>query len=97
MGVIGLGRGFALTAPTLKLDPRVKVVAGCDPRPNAQVQFRLDFDCDTFSTLERVSTHGVRRAEEMREVAKTVKDAKVNSEMSKTVAESFELFMQKDE
>ena len=33
----------------------------------------------------------------MREVAKTVKDAKVNSEMSKTVAESFELFIQKDE
>ena len=32
----------------------------------------------------------------MREVAKTVKDAKVNSEMSKTVAESFELFIQKD-
>ena len=47
--------------------------------------------------FERVSIHGVRRAEERREVAKTVKDAKVNSEMSKTVAESFELFIQKDE
>jgi len=45
--------------------------------------------------FERVSTHGLRRAEEMREVAKTVKDAKVNSEMSKTVAESFDKFMQK--
>ena len=26
LGVIGLGRGFALTAPTLKLDPRVLAV-----------------------------------------------------------------------
>ena len=46
--------------------------------------------------FERVSTHGVRRAEEMREVAKTVKDANVNSEMSKTVAESFDKFMHKN-
>jgi len=46
--------------------------------------------------FERVATHGVRRAEEMREVAKTVKDAKVNSEMSKTVAETFEKFMHKN-
>jgi len=43
--------------------------------------------------FERVGTHGERRAEEMREVAKTVKDAKVNSEMSKTVAETFENYM----
>ena len=46
--------------------------------------------------FERVSTHGVRRAEEMREVAKTVKDANVNSQMSKTVAESFDKFMHKN-
>lgn len=46
--------------------------------------------------FERVSTHGVRRAEEMREVANTVKDANVNSEMSKTVAEAFDHFMHKN-
>ena len=46
--------------------------------------------------FERVSTHGVRRAEEMREAAKTVKDAKVDSEMSKTVAETFDKFMHKN-
>jgi len=46
--------------------------------------------------FERVGTHGVRRAEEMREVAKTVEDAKVNSEMSKTVAETFEKFMHRN-
>lgn len=54
LGVIGLGRGFALTAPTLKLDPRVKVVAGSDPRLNAQIQFRHDFDCNIFSSLEEM-------------------------------------------
>lgn len=43
--------------------------------------------------FERVSTHGVRRAEEMREVAKTVKDANVKSKMSETVAETFDRFM----
>lgn len=46
--------------------------------------------------FERVSTHGLRRAEEMREVAQTVKDAKVVSEMSKTVAETFDTFMHKN-
>jgi len=54
LGVIGLGRGFALTAPTLKLDSRVKVVAACDPRANAQAQFRRDFGCNTFSTFEEM-------------------------------------------
>lgn len=43
--------------------------------------------------FERVTTHGKRRAEEMREVAKTVRDANVNSEMSECVAETFEDFM----
>ena len=46
--------------------------------------------------FERVFTHGVRRAAEMREVAKTVQGAKVNSEMSKTVAETFDKFMNKN-
>ncbi|GGX63051.1 dehydrogenase [Litorimonas cladophorae] len=43
--------------------------------------------------FERVSTHGLRRAEEMREVAKTVSGAKVESKMSSTVADTFEQFM----
>lgn len=46
--------------------------------------------------FERVSSHGIRRAEEMREVAKTVRDAKVNSKMSQTVAEAFEIFMHRN-
>jgi len=43
--------------------------------------------------FERVATHGVRRAEEMREVAKTVSGAGVGSQMSKTVSETFDAFM----
>lgn len=47
--------------------------------------------------FERVSIHGARRAEEMREVAKTVEDANVQSKMSKCVAESFDVFMHKND
>ena len=42
--------------------------------------------------FDRVATHGVRRAAEMREVAKTVKEAGLDSEMSATVAETFDKF-----
>ena len=45
--------------------------------------------------FERVATHGLRRAEEMREVAKTVKHAQVKSEMSDVVADTFEQFVRK--
>ena len=45
--------------------------------------------------FERVSTHGARRAEEMREVAKTVTDAQVKSKMARTVAEAFDEFIRK--
>ncbi|MDC1513223.1 DUF1932 domain-containing protein [Porticoccaceae bacterium] len=43
--------------------------------------------------FERVSTHGQRRAEEMREVAKTVKQAQVKSGMSQAVADTFDEFV----
>ena len=43
--------------------------------------------------FERVSTHGQRRAEEMREVAKTVKQGQVKSEMSQAVADTFDEFV----
>ncbi|MEP3655511.1 MAG: DUF1932 domain-containing protein [Litorimonas sp.] len=45
--------------------------------------------------FERVSTHGARRAEEMREVAKTVTDAQVKSKMAQTVADTFDEFIRK--
>lgn len=43
--------------------------------------------------FERVTTHGKRRAEEMREVAKTVEHAQVDSTMSACVADTFDRFM----
>ena len=32
VGVVGLGRAFTLMLPTFTADPRVRLVAGCDPR-----------------------------------------------------------------
>ena len=42
IGVAGLGRAFALTAPALR-DPRVRVIAGADPRPEACRRFAAEF------------------------------------------------------
>lgn len=35
LGIAGLGRAFTLMLPTLLADPRVRIVAGTDPRPEA--------------------------------------------------------------
>ena len=43
LGVVGLGRAFALTAPTLARDRRVELVVGADPRPEALERFKKDF------------------------------------------------------
>jgi phthalate 4,5-cis-dihydrodiol dehydrogenase len=43
LGVVGLGRAFALTAPTLARDKRVEVVAVSDPRAEAVSRAEKDF------------------------------------------------------
>jgi len=43
LGVAGLGRAFMLMLPTLAHHSRVRVVAACDPRPEAQARFMQDF------------------------------------------------------
>jgi phthalate 4,5-cis-dihydrodiol dehydrogenase len=48
LGVAGLGRAFALTAPTLARDKRVELAAACDPRPEALRRFAADFHGQTF-------------------------------------------------
>jgi phthalate 4,5-cis-dihydrodiol dehydrogenase len=53
IGVVGLGRAFALTAPAFR-DPRIQVVAGADPRPEARKRFRHDFKARVFSTVEEL-------------------------------------------
>src|SRR5262245_62817900 len=43
VGVIGLGRGFVLTAPTFRADPRWRLVAAADPRAEARARFAGEF------------------------------------------------------
>ena len=44
LGVAGLGRGFMLMLPTLARDPRLRLVACADPRPEARDCFTRDFE-----------------------------------------------------
>jgi phthalate 4,5-cis-dihydrodiol dehydrogenase len=48
LGVAGLGRAFALTAPTLARDNRIELVAAADPRPEALRLFASQFQGRTF-------------------------------------------------
>src|SRR5262245_25112606 len=50
VGVAGLGRAFAVTAPALR-DPRVELVAAADPRPEALEQFRREYGGRAYRTL----------------------------------------------
>jgi phthalate 4,5-cis-dihydrodiol dehydrogenase len=51
IGVAGLGRAFAVTAPAFR-DPRVEVVAGADPRAEARQKFETDFGGKGYPTVE---------------------------------------------
>ena len=51
IGVAGLGRAFAVTAPAFR-DPRVQVVAGADPRPEARRRFKQEYKARVFPTVE---------------------------------------------
>jgi len=51
IGVAGLGRAFAVTAPAFR-DPRVQVVAGADPRPEARRRFKQEYRARVFPTVE---------------------------------------------
>jgi phthalate 4,5-cis-dihydrodiol dehydrogenase len=52
LGVIGLGRAFTLMLPTFLGDPRVRLVAACDPRAAAREQFARDFSAATHDEVE---------------------------------------------
>jgi phthalate 4,5-cis-dihydrodiol dehydrogenase len=51
LGVTGIGRGFALMMPTLKLHPQIDVVAGVDPNLQSRESFQIAFDRPSFSSL----------------------------------------------
>ena len=52
IGVAGLGRAFSLMVPTFARHPRLAIVAGADPRPEARAQFARDFSAKAYATVE---------------------------------------------
>ena len=52
LGVAGIGRAFSLMLPTRVGDPRLRIVAGADPRPEARARFAADFNARAFETVE---------------------------------------------
>jgi phthalate 4,5-cis-dihydrodiol dehydrogenase len=55
IGIAGLGRAFSLMAPAFTLDPRVRIVAGADPRPEARSRFEADFKAKAFDSIEKLA------------------------------------------
>jgi len=53
LGVAGLGRAFAVTAPAFR-DPRVELAAAADPRREARSKFEVDFQARTYATVEEL-------------------------------------------
>jgi phthalate 4,5-cis-dihydrodiol dehydrogenase len=54
IGVAGLGRAFALMAPTLAADSRVALVAAADPRAEALAQFQKEFGGKRYGAVEEL-------------------------------------------
>jgi phthalate 4,5-cis-dihydrodiol dehydrogenase len=54
IGVAGLGRAFSLMVPAFTLDPRVELVAGADPRPEARRRFQADFGARALDSVEEL-------------------------------------------
>ncbi|MCA0213662.1 MAG: Gfo/Idh/MocA family oxidoreductase [Proteobacteria bacterium] len=52
IGVIGLGRAFSLMVPTFAHDPRVRIVAGFDPRDEPRRRLASDFGAATYGQAE---------------------------------------------
>jgi phthalate 4,5-cis-dihydrodiol dehydrogenase len=51
LGAVGLGRAFSLMLPTLLRHPLLEVVAGADPRADAQAQFQKDFGGSGYAAI----------------------------------------------
>jgi phthalate 4,5-cis-dihydrodiol dehydrogenase len=54
IGAVGLGRAFSLMLPTFKRHPLVEMVAGADPRADAQARFSQDFGGRGYGSIEEL-------------------------------------------
>lgn len=54
IGIAGLGRAFSLMVPPFTRDPRVRIVAGADPRAEARSKFEADFGAKAFESMEQL-------------------------------------------
>ncbi|MBL8549272.1 MAG: Gfo/Idh/MocA family oxidoreductase [Hyphomonadaceae bacterium] len=48
LGIVGLGRGFVLTAPSLRAHPEIRLVAAADLRPEARAAFAAEFNAAAY-------------------------------------------------
>lgn len=55
LGVAGLGRAFTLMLPTFLVDPRVQLVAACDPRAEARARFAADFNAPVYEDIHELA------------------------------------------
>jgi phthalate 4,5-cis-dihydrodiol dehydrogenase len=55
IGVAGLGRAFSLMVAPFTQDPRVQLVGGADPRPEARSKFEADFGAKAFASVEELA------------------------------------------
>ena len=55
LGVAGLGRAFSLMLPTFLDDPRIDLVAACDPREGARAQFAADFSKPAYADMAQLA------------------------------------------
>jgi phthalate 4,5-cis-dihydrodiol dehydrogenase len=53
LGAVGVGRAFSLMAPAFR-DPRIELVAVCDPRADALRQAKQELGAQGFSTLQEM-------------------------------------------
>ena len=53
LGIAGLGRAFAVSAPAFR-DPRIEVVAAADPREEARAKFAEEYHGRAYATVEEL-------------------------------------------
>lgn len=57
LGIVGLGRAFALTAPALRADRRIDLVAACAPRADSRAAFEAEFGGRGYAGLDGLLGH----------------------------------------